>query len=298
MVAHKVLQNFYREMNTNLESIVQHWLPHKLELQKLYQSAKFFSDDFNNAIIVGVGKGYDLPLSEIVNNYESIDFLDVDRITLTETKQKFDEQSQGKINLINEDIVALQMDKIQEIISCLFINNTAAERLLSALIRDLQVPKINNGQETYSLALSSTVSTQLIIPFVQTVEETQHNGLITLAKQFGDIVAEMHVQQVWQLLKEESGVGVLTSEQYAWGFIDSNTMLPLNGLVGTAELMLDETIQNQIEHKGGTYFINGRITSEMINKYIPAKNRLLTKQWLWHFSENLTYLIKGWVISK
>jgi len=32
---------------------------------------------------------------------------------------------------------------------------------------------------------------------------------------------------------------------------------------------------------------DGRITNEMIEKYIPVNNRLLSKQWIWNFNDSV-----------
>ncbi|MFC5649988.1 hypothetical protein ACFPYJ_12830 [Paenibacillus solisilvae] len=68
MAVQQLLQNFYREMNTDLELIVPHWAPHKQVVHKLIQSAGVFSGDFTtNVLVIGAGNGHDLPLPEIAS---------------------------------------------------------------------------------------------------------------------------------------------------------------------------------------------------------------------------------------
>lgn len=119
-----------------------------------------------------------------------------------------------------------------------------------------------------------------------------------MAKQFGDVVSEKHLQQIWHLIKEGMGSGIVTSEQYAWGYTANGKPLPITQFIDNPLLMLDLKTQTEMEKLGGGVTINGRITTEMINKVIPSRSRLLETQWIWRFSENIYYLVKGWIISK
>ncbi|MFC3769464.1 hypothetical protein [Paenibacillus sp. GCM10012303] len=297
MVIHHSIQNFYRTMNFNCDPI--NWTSHKVEIQKLFNIAKVSSMDFTNTLIIGAGNAYDLPLSEIAACYKNIDLLDIDWQTIHETKHKFDESTQQKIKLINIDIVDIPVDEVQEIVSCLSTNAMRARKLLNALLIDFRVCPIHILEPTtYSLVISSTVSSQLVIPFVQVVEQSGNRELITLAKHFGDLVAEKHLQQLWQFLKAETGVGIITSEQYAWGYFADRRPLPLTNLIDNPASMLRQDVQLEIERLRGGLTINGRITSSMIQKVIPTKNIVLKKQWIWQFSEDIYYLVEGWIISK
>ncbi|MBD3919351.1 hypothetical protein H8B09_11345 [Paenibacillus sp. PR3] len=292
------IENYYRDMNQSLDPIIQYWNTHQLELNKLYQSAKIFNGDLNNVLVIGVGNAYDLPLKEIVSDYFSIDLLDIDKETLLETSQNICNPDKRKINLLNRDVVGISIDKIEEIIGYLRLDKERAKSLLERLILEKQFCFTNILNNNYSLVISSTVSSQLILPMIDLIEQTGDDELIILAKRLGDLVAEKHVEQIWSLLEKTNGTAIITSEQYAWGYYPNGTALPLTSFIKEPSLMLDKNLQLKLNQLGGGLTINGRITSDMLEKHIPERNTILRKQWVWKFSENIYYLVKGWVISK
>lgn len=288
-----IIQEFFNKINQF--ELPSTWDSHRNELKKIIGISEFFGENFDNSVIIGAGNLYDLPFNEIVENYEQTDLLDVDSATLIKAKDRVDTELQSKVNLITRDIVGYPEQISILDLQDLDKNSVAVKELLQQLFSAELCP-IKIFQTQYSLAISSTVSSQLILPISKITDHSSNDEVIVMTKELGDIIADRHVKQVWDLLKR-GGIGIISSEQYAWGSID-NSPLPLTKVINDPALMMDENIQSQIELIKGGLVINGRVTSESILHHIPQSNILKESEWIWQFDNELFYLVKCWVIIK
>ncbi|WP_017687202.1 hypothetical protein [Paenibacillus sp. PAMC 26794] len=294
----RFFQKCFREMNQNLQDCIPLWEVHRLELKKMFSSASVFSAEKNNVLVIGAGNCYDIPLNQIIEEYNRITLLDIDETTLCEVNDKLDPNSQVKVNLMHSDFANLPLQQMQQVINYISKDLNQAYALMESLLLNLEDLCKTKNIESYSLILSSTVSSQLVLPFVQALEQTKNSNLIDYAKQFGDRITELHIKKIWDMVDKNDGAAIITSEQYAWGFYSNGCILPLNRFISDPILMLNYEYQKEFESVGGGLLINGRISNELIRKHIPSRNIILERQWIWQFSNNIHYLIKGWLIVK
>ncbi|MFD0698543.1 hypothetical protein ACFQZT_31195 [Paenibacillus sp. GCM10027628] len=291
------LELCFRNMNSHLENCVPYWENHREHLWKMINRISDISDSSGNSLIIGAGNCYDLPLDLICKNYMENHLLDLDEQSLIHTMEACTFRS--KINLIKKDLTGIDETEANELLRCLtYKEYNKAESILIAWIHGTICPLSLLGSKKYSLVISSTVSTQLLLPLIQTIEQSGNNRLIALAKQLGDILAEKHFFQFRNLLNDKNGVGIITSEQYAWGRLMDGRNLPLSNFIDKPELMLSHDTQRLIEKQGGPFTINGRINFDKLINYLPELQILSQDQWIWRFSENIYYLVKGWIIKK
>lgn len=293
------LEQCFRNMNTNLETCIPYWDQHQEYIRKMVISVLEHRESSDVSLIIGAGNCYDVPLQLICESYNENHLLDLDEETLTKTKEKCDKDIYEKIKLIKKELTGINETDANELLRCLsFGNYLKAEAILFDLINGTNCLPELVGSNKYSLIISSTVSTQLLIPLIQAIEQTGNDRLITLAKKLGDTLAEKHYCQIIDLLTNGSGVGIITSEQYAWGSLPDGRNLPLSKFIEKPELMLRDDIQKLIEKHGGSYIINGRINFNRLTNVQPEINVISQEQWIWRFSENIYYLVKGWIIKK
>ncbi|MEK4439186.1 hypothetical protein [Paenibacillus sp. FSL K6-2862] len=287
------IQKYFNQIN-NFE-FPPSWNSHQNELKKIIGVSEFFDENFNRSLIFGAGNLYDLPIHDILENYKTTDLLDIDVSTIEKALKKINEDPSRRINIITKDIVNYP-EEISQLESPAFVENVKEVKELLDRLLTADLCSVRDFQFSYSLVISSTVSSQLILPISSIIDHSINDELIVLTKKLGDTLAEKHVTQVWDLL-EKGGIGIITSEQYAWGSIN-NSPLPLTKAINAPTQMLDAGIQNQIELIQGGLVINGRVTPKIISDYIPHNNILNESQWIWQFDNELFYLVKSWVFIK
>lgn len=292
-MSNEFLHSYFNKMN-NFE-LPSTWAGHREELKKIYGISEFFNNRFDNSLIIGAGNMYDLPYNDIVNKYKTTSLLDIDKSTLKKAINTIDRNLHNKVELICKDIVGYP-EKISKITSQLIKENPEGIKELLSELFHYNICSAVDFQQKYSLVISSTVSSQLILPITEVIDSSYNNELIVIAKKLGEELAEKHANQVWSLI-HEGGIGILASEQYAWGYVN-NKPLPLTNLINSPEQMLDNNIQKEIEKVKGGLTINGRITSEAIQRLIPQRSIVKKLDWIWQFDNSLFYLVKCWVVIK
>ncbi|MEY9980380.1 hypothetical protein [Lysinibacillus sp. RC79] len=289
------LQSLYNEFNSDANKYNVFWEDHRKEIHSLIEKVLPNLKIKNNAIVIGVGNGNDLPLLGLANQFNSITLLDIDGDTLKETAKKI--KTENKFELINTDLSNINQKYLNKFIHYVARDNGffSAKKVLEDIINDQTIFPNKIVSEKFNLVISSTVSTQLVSPysvFARLSKGIHKQHLITKSDNLAEIAAEKHIEQINNLLDTESdSYALVTSEQFIWSENEDNENPQVAKILSSPEQLLDKNIQNQLE--ADDLGIKGRITEKLLVEF-----DIVTKsEWIWQFNEKRYYLVKGWILK-
>ncbi|MEF3304154.1 hypothetical protein [Paenibacillus sp. GYB003] len=247
-----------------------------------------------SAIILGAGNCNDINLSQIVFHFTSkTSLLDIDEKSVKRSIQRLDPQVQKLVRPVVKDLTGLFYDR--KLLD--YFNHLMKQELLAAneILRNWVQHKYRICPErvipgSHSFLISANISTQLIIPFQLMAYEANPFLFTNELSILADIMARNHLKQIAKSLLA-GGRAVIVSEQYEWGNVGN----PTQSFITSPEQLLDVHVQDSLEQIGG--FIRGRISRFMLDE-IDELQVDYEAEWLWNFSGERHYLVKGWVVRK
>lgn len=294
----KEIQLVYRDINLQAKEVTHFWIDHKEKLNFLYEKSISFLKNNENAIILGVGNGEDLPLKAVVDSFQSTTLLDIDKDTLLETKYSLPSELQKKVKSIVKDLTDADSKYTKKYSIALLVdkNSFTAKAILDKLLTDQSIFPESPSPEKFQFVISSTISTQLVTLF--TVLSSLYSGhmktqLLEKSGELATKAAENHVTQINNLLDSNNdSVALITSEQYVWSLNEEVENGLIASIIENPREMLIPDNQKEFEKHG--LVITGRITENMLQNF----DILHSEEWLWQFSESRQYLVKGWIVRK
>lgn len=154
---------FYAALNSRLRDRKQRYLPYWQEhidssRRMILNTAQGFR---GNALIVGLGNATDIPLAELVTQFDSITVVDMDLSSVHNVLITLPEQLQRKFHVIIDDLTGILAAYDERIADPASAGNlTVFLKVATEALKDAKPRPFTLGQK-YSLVISSLVSTQL-----------------------------------------------------------------------------------------------------------------------------------------
>ncbi|MEF3309411.1 hypothetical protein PV433_10905 [Paenibacillus sp. GYB004] len=247
-----------------------------------------------SALILGAGNCNDFNLSQIVYHFASkTSLLDIDEKSVKRSIQRLDPKVQKLVRPVVKDLTGLFYDrKLFD-----YLNHLMKQELLAAneILRNWVEHKYRICPEyvipgKHSFLMSANVSTQLIIPFQLMAYHADPMLFTNELSIMADIMARNHLKQIAKALVT-GGRAIIVSEQYEWGNVGN----PTHSIINSPEQLLEMHVQDSLEQVG--LFIRGRISRFMVDEMSEFQVDA-EATWLWNFSGERHYLVKGWVVRK
>jgi hypothetical protein len=297
IISLKDIGEFYNDLNNQAKDGVNYWRSHQQNLNNLFDMAMNKTSDYNKAIILGAGNCNDIPLINIANKYNETTLLDIDKGNINHAKSLLPADVQSKIKVVSGDLTSTYENNAEKFMRIVLKGQLPqVSHMISNWVKPSDKSSIKCLSKKYSLVVSSTVSTQLIAPFVDGMIQSQINSQSyyllkpKLAELF-DTITQRHIAQIQNLISKY-GIAIITSEQYGWGHNGDGGPFPTNKYINNPEEMLDPDKQKILEMN--RIFISGRITESLLSNL----DILHRNEWIWQFNNRRFYLVKGWIVQK
>lgn len=284
------------------------WHSNREGVKKLLSPAFDMLDQINNptAIILGAGNCRDLPLKQLVEKCSYVELVDIDYSAIKKARATLPEDLQKKVKCTWLDITGLYHTIVPDIFD--HILNARLNEALWMLRANIDNPKPMKSPITkkFDLSVSINVVSQLIglnFNIMTRDSETMHNNefqmlstesinmILKDAQILSNTVITLQHMELLHKITKPTGLAIVSSDKFSWGW-DVITRSPVTDLIDSPEEMLVPTVQQMLIEKN--LDIMGSTIDKHYHGLFSPKKHL---QWLWHFNEDKTFLVDGYVLS-
>lgn len=279
--------NIYREMNRASQTVGD-WTEHQQAVRRLIEQAVTRTPKQEQAIVLGVGNGRDLPLEYLVETFEHVLLVDVDEVAVKRVASSLHHIKAGRAQWVTTDltgfhawvesqIVPPSQDAIRE----------AWDSRSGTVDEDQPLAKwIGQGD----LVVSIGVATQLLDPVLlckwgpETVNRPEWR---TVAKK----AVEDHAELI-RALRASGGVGALGTEIFS-----SEGAAPQRRIAFFDAVMQIDADTGAVLRTLNGLFPEARLELGATFSHAARPKPPVAWRWPWWFFPERLYLMQGWLLQ-